>query len=220
MDDRTKWLEWLKADPLTALTCYESAGLDWSEAWEARSKRFLPDSSNIVEQSNFDLEYDMRISEYGVYGFRVCGDYWLTICYFNDEVILYKDPMKFGGRTTGSQKDGGHERNEVSQQSFLSLCVGKMMPEAYECDRQINCACRTPLVCFKTALARGTKFLRRATHPRRKSSSSYILPDFNENILAKNRLLFERDRVRVVLDREGMCSGSDDVRIEIMFTLW
>jgi hypothetical protein len=90
MDDRTKWLEWLKADPLTALTCYESARLDWPEAWKEHSKRFLPDSLNITEQSNFDLEYDMEISEYGVYGFRVCGDYWLTICYFNDEVILYK----------------------------------------------------------------------------------------------------------------------------------
>lgn len=90
MSDKTKWLEWLKDDPATALTCYEASGLAWSEAWTEHIKRFLPESLNIAQQSDFDLEYDMEIAEYGVYGIRVCGNYWLVICYFNDDVTLYK----------------------------------------------------------------------------------------------------------------------------------
>jgi hypothetical protein len=90
MDDKTKWLEWLEGDPLTALTCYEASGLSWSEAWALHIKRLLPKSDHPLDLQEFDFQYNEEVAEYGVYGFRVCGDYWLTICYFNDDVTLYR----------------------------------------------------------------------------------------------------------------------------------
>ena len=90
MDDRTKWLEWLKADPLTALTCYEGAGLDWSEAWKEHIKMFLPDSKDPLDLQAFDFQYQEEVAEFGNYCVRLCGNYWLRICYILDDVTLYR----------------------------------------------------------------------------------------------------------------------------------
>ena len=101
MDDRTKWIEWLGRDKHTAMTCYEGAGISWDEAYGEFCKLFVPYEDPIDLQA-FDLLYQQEISEYGVYGFRLCGDYWLTICYFNDDVTLYK-----------STDDAYWENNEI-----------------------------------------------------------------------------------------------------------
>jgi hypothetical protein len=131
MDDKTKWLEWLEADPLTALTCYEASSLSWSEAWALHIKRFLPKSDHPLDLQEFDFQYNEEVAEYGVYGFRVCGDYWLVIDYFVDKVQLYK------GNDSEYSVDGDHvllhfdRPANVWPHQLVEICLDEIEPYMY-----------------------------------------------------------------------------------------